>query len=95
MRAAYDGCVQYPAPGHYIHFKHPDRVYEVLGIGRHSETGEDLVVYRAVAEDDLAIPSLWVRPAAMFFETVDRDGYRGPRFRPVAETTQRGLPDTQ
>lgn len=70
-------------------------MYEVLGIGRHSETGEDLVVYRAAGGDDPATPSLWVRPAAMFFETVNRDGYHGPRFRPVAETAQRDLPDAR
>lgn len=61
-------------PGKYRHFKGGS--YEVLGSARHSETGEDMVVYRALYGDG----GLWVRPAAMWNETVDRDGYHGPRF---------------
>ena len=63
-------------PGRYRHFK--GKEYEVIGTARHSETLEEMVVYRALYGDG----SLWVRPAAMWSETVDRDGYRGPRFIP-------------
>lgn len=63
-------------PGLYRHFK--GKEYEVIGTARHSETLEELVVYRALYGDG----GLWVRPAAMWSETVDRDGYRGPRFIP-------------
>mgnify|MGYP002675948026 FL=1 len=63
-------------PGRYRHFK--GKEYEVIGTARHSETLEELVVYRALYGDG----GLWVRPAAMWSETVDRDGYRGPRFIP-------------
>ena len=63
-------------PGRYRHFKGNE--YEVIGTARHSETLEELVVYRALYGDG----GLWVRPAAMWSETVDRDGYRGPRFIP-------------
>ena len=63
-------------PGRYRHFKGNE--YEVIGTARHSETLEELVVYRALYDDG----GLWVRPAAMWSETVDRDGYRGPRFIP-------------
>lgn len=63
-------------PGRYRHFK--GKEYEVIGTARHSETLEELVVYRALYDDG----GLWVRPAAMWSETVDRDGYRGPRFIP-------------
>lgn len=60
--------------GRYRHFKGNE--YEVVGIARHSETMEDMVVYRALYGDG----GLWVRPAAMWAETVERDGYVGSRF---------------
>ena len=63
-------------PGRYRHFK--GKEYEVIGTARHSETLEELVVYRALYGDG----ALWVRPAAMWSETVERDGYCGPRFLP-------------
>ena len=65
--------------GRYRHFK--GKEYELLGLARHSETLEELVVYRALYGE----MGLWVRPAAMWSETVDRDGYHGPRFTWVAE----------
>ena len=61
-------------PGRYRHFKGGE--YQVLELARHSETGELMVVYRAQYGDG----GLWVRPAAMWDETVQRDGYSGPRF---------------
>ena len=64
-------------PGRYRRFKGNE--YEVIGTARHSETLEELVVYRALYGDG----GMWVRPAAMWTETVERDGYRGPRFVPV------------
>ena len=64
-------------PGRYRHFKGNE--YQVLGVARHSETEEEMVVYRALYGDG----GLWVRPAAMWTERVERDGYCGPRFRPV------------
>lgn len=61
-------------PGRWRHFKGGE--YQLLGLARHSETGEDMVVYRALYGEG----GLWVRPAAMWQETVERDGYCGPRF---------------
>ena len=61
-------------PGRYRHFKGGE--YELLGVARHSETLEPMVVYRALYGEG----GLWVRPAAMWNELVDRDGCRGPRF---------------
>lgn len=61
-------------PGRWRHFKGNE--YQVLGLARHSETLEDMVVYRALYGDG----GLWVRPESMWLEAVDRDGYRGPRF---------------
>ena len=66
-------------PGRYRHFKGNE--YQVLGIARHSETLEELVVYRALYGDG----GLWVRPASMWTEIIGRDGYHGPRFIWVAE----------
>lgn len=61
-------------PGRYRHFK--GKEYEVVGIARHSETLEELVVYRALYGER----GLWVRPAAMWNEMVERDGRVFPRF---------------
>jgi hypothetical protein len=61
-------------PGRYRHFK--GRFYEVLGVARHSETQEELVVYRQLYDDR----SLWVRPRAMFQGHVVHDGREVPRF---------------
>ena len=60
--------------GKYRHFKGGE--YELVDIARHSETGEEMVVYRALYGEH----GLWVRPSAMWTEEVNRDGYHGPRF---------------
>jgi hypothetical protein len=66
-----------PTPlGLYRHYKGKD--YEVIGAARHSETLAPLVVYRPLYGTD---PGLWVRPHAMFFETVFVGGVAQPRFR--------------
>ena len=65
-------------PGIYEHFK--GQRYEVFGTAKHSETSEVFVSYRKLYDDY----SYWVRPVAMFTETVERDGYSGPRFRRIA-----------
>lgn len=65
-------------PGIYEHFK--GERYEVVGQGTHTETGEAVVFYRQLYGDY----AFWVRPAEMFADTVERDGYSGPRFRRVA-----------
>ena len=62
-------------PGRYRHYKGNE--YTVLGVARHSETLEQLVVYRQEYGDH----GLWVRPAAMFAETVDVNGRTVPRFQ--------------
>ena len=66
-------------PGRYRHFK--GREYEALGIARHSETEEELVVYRALYGDF----GLWVRPVSMWNETVERDGKTFRRFTYIGE----------
>ena len=69
--------------GLYRHFK--GNLYEVIGIATHSETREPMVVYRALYGEN----GLWVRPAAMWSETVDRDGYHGPRFQYIDPECQK------
>ena len=66
-------------PGRYRHFKGEE--YEVLGVARHSETEEELVVYRALYGDS----GLWVRPVSMWNETVERDGKTFRRFTYIGE----------
>ena len=66
-------------PGRYRHFK--GKEYQVLFNARHSETLEPLVVYRALYGER----GVWVRPAGMWSEHVERDGYSGPRFVYVGE----------
>lgn len=61
-------------PGHYRHYKGNE--YEVLFVAKHSETQEDMVVYRALYGDR----GVWVRPAAMWNEIVERNGCSYQRF---------------
>ena len=68
-------------PGRYRHFKGNE--YELLGIARHSETMEPMVVYRALYGEK----GLWVRPLAMWTEIVERNGYRGPRFQYIGDNS--------
>ena len=71
-------------PGYYRHYK--NLLYQVLGTVRHSESLEPLTLYKALYGEQ----GLWVRPAAMFNETVDIKGVAQPRFTWLGET----LPET-
>jgi len=64
-------------PGMYEHYK--GNRYEVIGVAKHSETLEELVVYRAL----YGTRETWVRPLSMFFEDVEVEGKRVPRFRRI------------
>lgn len=61
-------------PGRYRHFKGNE--YELLHVARHSETLEEMVVYRALYGER----GVWVRPVCMWNEVVERDGVRSKRF---------------
>ena len=65
--------------GKYRHFKGME--YEVIGVAKHSETLEPMVVYRALDGEG----GLWVRPAAMWQETITRDGITAPRFTYIGD----------
>ncbi len=66
-------------PGRYRHFKGNE--YEVLCLATHSETLEPMVVYRALYGER----GVWVRPASMWNETVERDGKTHRRFTYIGE----------
>jgi hypothetical protein len=78
-RIPFGGTFMDIKPGIYRHFK--GNRYEVIGIANHSETMEPMVVYRALYGEG----GLWVRPASMWQETVERDDYSGPRFQFIGE----------
>lgn len=75
-----------PKPGLYRHYKGND--YLVIGLARHTETEEALVVYQAL----YGKRGLWVRPAAMFNETVEVAGKRVARFAYLEEGGSRSTP---
>ena len=66
-------------PGYYRHYK--NLLYQVLGTVRHSESLEPMTLYKALYGEE----GLWVRPAAMFNESVNIDGVVQPRFAWVGE----------
>ena len=64
--------------GKYVHYKGNE--YEIVGVAKHSETLEPMVVYKALYGDG----GLWVRPYDMFFETVEINGETIPRFKKIS-----------
>ncbi|MDE2418767.1 MAG: DUF1653 domain-containing protein [Burkholderiales bacterium] len=66
-------------PGRYRHYK--GGLYQVLDTARHSETREPMTLYRALYGEQ----GLWVRPAAMFLETVVIEGVAQPRFTRIGD----------
>lgn len=65
--------------GKYRHYKGGE--YEVIGVARHSETLEPMVIYRALYGDG----GIWARPAAMWDDTIERDGTTCKRFTYIGE----------
>lgn len=66
--------------GKYEHYK--KKQYEVIGLARHSETLEELVVYKALYDsEEFGDNALWIRPKLMFLETVNIEGKKIPRFK--------------
>lgn len=65
--------------GKYRHFK--GKEYEVIGVAKHSETLEEMVVYRALYGEG----GLWVRPASMWNEEVEKEGKIQKRFTFIGE----------
>jgi len=65
--------------GIYEHYK--GNRYEVLDLATHTETGEQMVIYKALYKGNFPQGTLWARPLAMFKENVTVDGKLAPRFR--------------
>ncbi|MBI2558711.1 DUF1653 domain-containing protein [Candidatus Woesearchaeota archaeon] len=67
-------------PGKYKHYK--GKFYEVIGVARHTETMEELVIYRALyTSKEFGKNTSWVRPKSVFLGNVEVDGEQVPRFR--------------
>ena len=66
----------------FVHFK--GKRYQLLDFAKISETEEFMVVYRTL----YGAMEHWVRPAKMFFEAIERDGYVGPRFKLAEESNE-------
>lgn len=70
----WSSAAQALTPGEYEHYK--GQHYRVIGVARHSETLEEVVIYQALYGDH----DMWVRPVGMFTESVEVDGAQRPRF---------------
>ena len=81
----YEEAKETIALGRYRHFK--GKEYELLAIARHSETKEPMVVYKALYSDEIyGDRAVWIRPATMWNEEVERDGKKFRRFEKLAKT---------
>ncbi|MBI2439606.1 MAG: DUF1653 domain-containing protein [Candidatus Moranbacteria bacterium] len=70
--------------GIYEHYK--KKRYRAIGVARHSETMEEMVVYQALYDSkEFGDQAFWVRPKALFLEEIEIDGRRVPRFRYIGE----------
>jgi hypothetical protein len=73
--------------GTYRHYK--GNLYEVIGVANHSESLEQFVVYRALYDSkEFGPQALWIRPLAMFTESVTVDGKKMPRFKYIEHEPQ-------
>lgn len=70
--------------GIYKHYK--GNLYEVIGVAHHSETLEEMVVYRALYKSQFGENSLWVRPLKMFIEYVENNGEKVKRFELIKQS---------
>ncbi len=70
--------MQFPTPGIYQHYK--GQQYQVMLVAKHTETEEQMVVYRALYGER----GYWIRPLGMFCETVMVDGEQRPRFEQIS-----------
>lgn len=71
--------------GKYQHYK-TGKLYEVIGVARHSETHEEMVIYKALYQcDKFGHNQVWVRPKEMFIEHVIYNGDNVPRFKRIEE----------
>lgn len=69
--------------GTYEHCKNSEHRYRVIGVAKHSETLEDLVIYEALYDNEMS--KLWARPIDMFVGEVEINGVSVPRFKYIGE----------
>ena len=70
--------------GLYRHFK--GNTYRVFGVGKHTESHDNFVLYQGLYHSpEFGVHPLWARPADLFFDEMDRPGYKGPRFVKLAD----------
>lgn len=67
--------------GRYCHYKSKEKEYKVIGIAKHTETLEELVIYQALYGEG----QIWARPINMFLGEVEIDGKKIPRFEYLGE----------
>ncbi len=71
--------------GKYRHYK-TEKLYEVIAVALHTETNEEMIVYRALYDgEEFSSHQLWVRPKAMFLEEVIHQGIAVPRFKYIED----------
>lgn len=71
--------------GKYQNYK-TEKLYEVIGIALHSDTREEMIIYKAMYQsDEFPIHQVWVRSKAVFFEEVEHNGGSVPRFKWIGE----------
>jgi len=71
--------------GKYQHYTNK-KFYELMGVARHSETLEEMIIYKALSHsEDSGDNQIWVRPRKMFFEEVAHDNKSVPRFKWVGD----------
>ena len=69
----------------WIHYKGPNKRYEIIAIGKDSETLEDLVVYKALYQGEFKFGQIWIRPVKEFLEIIEKDGNKINRFELIEE----------
>lgn len=71
--------------GKYQHYK-TQKTYEVIGVALHSETHEEMIIYKSLYVDEkFGENQIWVRPSKMFFEEINSQGKLIPRFKYIEE----------
>jgi hypothetical protein len=63
-----------------FNYKHPEKFYEIIGIAKHSENMEELVIYKALYQGEFPLGQLWARPKKMFLEKIIKEGKEISRF---------------
>ncbi len=80
MKVVYQNQIEKIKLGRYQHFKRGG-MYEVIGVAKHSETGDELVIYQDVNDKN----KIWARPLSMFMEEVEKGGKLVKRFKCLDE----------